>query len=187
MEPETESAIADATSPSEHPEAESRAAKARKTRLDTSTSAQRRAVARKAANTRWSTSKTSARNGAFPRARSKRASGATTIVFGKALAAAENRLAAAIQERAYHTNMTAMLDAEIPSLVQTISALQSTQNPQSFSQTPAPAIPAAARLASTVRLPAAAAQGAAVSADLSDAGDEDQFLKESDVAGGSWH
>lgn len=180
MEQELEQSLADALSHNEHPEPASRGAKARKTRLQTSTPSQRQSVARKAANARWGLKSASSR---------RRASGTTSAVFGKALAAAESRFAAAIEERAYHANMTAVLDAEIPSLVRTINALKNAQNPQ----TPPSILPrdAATQLASTMasdlRVPASPARGTTLDVNLADNEDEDQFLKTSDLAGGDWH
>jgi len=50
-------------------------------------------------------------------------------VFGIALAAAEKRLATAIEERARAASTWAILNAEIPSLQRTIAALRNQQNP----------------------------------------------------------
>ena len=108
--------------------------------------------------------------------------GPTSKLFGKALNAAEDRLAAAIQERAFHTHMTAALDAEIPSLVQTIRALKNTQEPQ----IPAPATTAATRLASTMRPSVSPVEIAIPQNEQSYDEEEDQFLRESSVAGGNW-
>lgn len=191
MEQHPEQPLADAPSSPpvelEHGQHESRGAKARKTRMQNSTPTQRRTVARKAANARWGAKNAPpGRRGLWRNS----APGATSAVFGKALAAAENRLAVAIQERAdhanmaaYHASMVAALDAEIPSLVKAIRALKNTQEPQLA----VPSVSAAQQLASTVRLPASPAQGTALGVDLSDTADEDQLLRDSDLAGGAWH
>jgi hypothetical protein len=104
---------------------------------------------------------------------------------------AEKRLAAALKERAQAMNKLAMLNVEIPSLIQIIKALQGPQNPQLV---PAGALDIASRVASDGSLPPAApqvlraAQGAAIGGiDLGDETDEDRFLRESPVAGGDWH
>ena len=162
MEQETEQPTVDA---SPAPEQESPASR-------------RKAIARKAAKARWGKKKASK----FSSASKKRALGPTSKLFGKALNAAEDRLAAAIQKRAFHTHMTAALDAEIPSLVQTIRALKNTQEPQ----IPAPATTAATRLASTMRPSVSPVEIAIPQNEQSYDEEEDQFLRESSVAGGNW-
>jgi hypothetical protein len=168
------------------PTQENRAPKARKTRMQTLTPRQRRSLARKAANARWNRPETFPGISSAQTKRRKRAGRNASAAFGDALAAAEDRLAAAIQERAYHANMTAVLDAEIPSLVQTINALKNTQNAQMAGAAAVPGVrinplsPSAGPLVSR-------AQGGAFSTNLSEGEDEDQFLKESGVAGGVWH
>lgn len=137
------------------------------------------------------------------RARYRHAAATSTpAVFGLALVAAENRLAEAIQERAYHANMGAALDAEIPSLVQTIAALKNTQNPQSplslARSSAARQIQTDLNLAGAGSDPApvtrpgvtipSRAQGAALAIDLGEPEDEDRFLREDPVVGGGqWH
>lgn len=107
---------------------------------------------------------------------------------------AEKRLAAALKERAQAMNKVAMLNAEIPSLVEIINALQGQRNPQAV---PAGALDLASIVAGGAFAPEArpaapqvprVAQGAAVGGiDLGDESDEDRFLRESPVAGGQWH
>ena len=58
--------------------------------------------------------------------------------FGKAHSYAEKRLAEALKERAESMNKVAMLNAEIPSLVQIIKALGMTPNVQGFQDFTAP-------------------------------------------------
>jgi hypothetical protein len=56
--------------------------------------------------------------------------------FGKAHSFAEKRLATALKERGEYMQRVAMLNAEIPSLVQIIRALGGTVNPQALAMTP---------------------------------------------------
>jgi len=148
----------------------------------------RQAIARKAARARWHPDPAAAvRTQSKP---AKRPARATLAVFGRALAAAESRLAAAIQERAYHANSLAALDAEIPSLTQTIRALQTTQGPSGASGAMTAAPTAAATLASAMLGSASAARGATLGVDLAEEIDEDRFLRESEIGGnrgGAWH
>lgn len=139
---------------------------------------QRRAIARKAAKARWGGKKTSGRK--YP-------PGKPSAVFGKALTAAENRLAAAIEERAYHINMTAALNAEIPSLTQTIRALTNIEKPQTPAMGILPAEQLASTLALNAQLPMAPAMGATLNVNLADDPEEDQFLKDANLPGGAWH
>ena len=129
-------------------------------------------------------------------------------VFGVALSAAEKRLAKAIEERAKAANLWAVLNAEIPSLQQTIAALRNQQTAIAslsdnlpnrleanqpdlaaiVSDSPLPAVIQPNSIQNVIHPPRASrARGAAVSANLGDNEDENKFLNDSDVASGEWH
>jgi len=118
-------------------------------------------------------------------------------VFGNALAAAEKAYGESIEELSYHENMTALLRARIPSLVQTIRALKNTQVPAALDLALAPAavLGPVSSVDGMPDMPSPAphprvsrAQGGAIGVDLaSTSDDEDQFLRDSVVAGGEWH
>ena len=150
--------------------------------------AQRTEIASNAARTRWGKKEPKK---ALKRARHSAARVSTPAVFGKALLAAESRFAEAIQERAYHANMMAALDAELPSLVQTIAALKNSQNPQVVTPaawaTTADASIAGAGSVPARRPPANRGGGMTLEANLATEEDEDAMLKDSAFAGGQWH
>ena len=159
-----------------------------KARMESLTRAQRKALAGKAAQARWGKTKPPAKKpGRGPKLAGMYAAPA---VFGKALVAAENRFAEALQERAYHANMTAILDAEIPSLVQTIAALKNSQGLQAPQVSAI--LPGDLALAGAGSIPApqqprrTRAQGGTMEVNLGDEEDEDKFLKDSMVGGGQW-
>ncbi len=118
-------------------------------------------------------------------------------VFGDALAAAEKAYGESIEELSYHENMTALLRARIPTLVQTIRALKNTQAPAALdlSLAPAAALGPVSLVDGMPDMPSPAphprvsrAQGGAVAVDLANENeDEDQFLRNSVVAAGEWH
>ena len=160
---------------------------------------QRSAIAGKAANARWSKDKvrrSEIRDQQAPAPATKlrrpvRPAPAPKT-FRDAHSYAEKRLAAALKERAQAMNKLAMLNAEIPSLIQIINALKGQQSPQ----TPAlgtveipgalaasPASPLVVRIGRVQG--GAGIPGIGDPVDLND--DEDRFLRESPVAGGDWH
>jgi hypothetical protein len=209
------------------------AIKAGKARMSNLSSQQRHELATKAAKRRWASSKSDnsasssqtspdvevseaaslPKNPRKPRDRRpalRRTS--NNRVFSVALNAAEKRLAKAIEERATAANLWAVLNAEIPSLQQTIAALRKQQNPTAFQpsfSSPASASPVTLETlvggsaeavspvtvsssdspAASIRtLRASRAQGTAVAVDLQNGDeDEDRFLRESPVANGQWH
>jgi hypothetical protein len=98
--------------------------------------------------------------------------------------------------------LVAMLNAEIPSLERTISALQSQRDPNSAlpsrSEVATSASWAAAMTPSTTFVPqrplrTSRARGGAVNVDLTPtmadatSSDDDKFLVDSEVGGGTWH
>jgi|SRR5208337_4985126 len=117
--------------------------------------------------------------------------------FGKAHSYAEKRLAQCIKKRAYYASLWAALNAEIPSLVQVIAALKSSQNPVPVSQMPSPYSDAAPWDANPQGVPVATpaqqiaatrVRGGAMGIDLGDPEeDEDRFLRGTGLPGGDWH
>lgn len=112
--------------------------------------------------------------------------------FGAAHNYAEKRLAEAIKERAECMNKLAMLNAEIPSLVQIIKALGNNQIPVEAYQVGAVPMPSFTPTAAPVPVlpplpPAPLAQGGAIGFDPAPEEREDQFLTESGpMGGGGW-
>ena len=183
---------------------------------------QRKALASLAAKTRWAAKKAAAKGDAYAEVgmatvpapqqpeqepavhkqsrtqcrQPKRAMPAPKA-FGAAHSYAEKRLAKCLEERAYHANMWAARNAEIPSLVQIITALKSSQNPAGIGPSPAAYSDVApwdanpqGVLAPTPaqQIAATRVRGGAVGIDLGDPDeDEDRFLKESGLPGGEWH
>jgi hypothetical protein len=121
--------------------------------------------------------------------------------FGRALSAAENRLAKAIQERAEAACKWAVLQAEIPYLERTIAALRGQPaplpqfSPPEFGAVfpwPNPAAGMGFAQPSPAAVPsnypqASRAQGSAVNVPLpGPEDDEDRFLNASGLPGGEW-
>lgn len=141
----------------------------------------------------------------------------TPKAFKGASSYAEKRLAEAIKERAEAMGKVAALNAEIPSLVQIIRALGTTQNPAPLDYTNVPLYPTNYDITHVVSdaptpvtnrprqtqttieqveppvqfpTPTKAMGGAIGGIDLdpiAEDPDEDAFLKDSGVAGGTWH
>ncbi len=109
--------------------------------------------------------------------------------FGSALAAAERRLAKAIEERAKAANIWAVLQSEIPYLERTIAVLRGQPVPNLPASTPefASVFPLSDPAQARPRHPEVSrAQGGAFSGvDLTE-DDEDRFLRESGLPGGEW-
>jgi len=185
----------------------------------------RRALGRKAAEARWNKTEKPANTKLGKKAQSALAPTASSApaakprpplrqaaapkAFREAHSYSEKRLAAALKERAQAMNKLAMLNAEIPSLVEIIKALQGGRNPQPAAagallaggvfapeaQLAPHGVPGDRSTVAGVTAQVAAAlsrvQGGAGipgigdPVDLND--DEDRFLRESPVAGGEWH
>jgi len=203
--------LPDAPVPESKPQA--RGGNARKQKLSPE---KRISIAKKAANARWGGNGKRIKASAASLAREKgRSSGRPQSgIFGRALAAAEERLAQAIQERARAASTWAVLNAEIPSLQGTIAALRNQQNPgtqPSYAQTlPDGSLPGTvtgvtagmgytlAQVVSDAPVPASATprglaasrvQGGAIGGtDLRENDEnEDVFLTETVTGGGQWH
>jgi len=166
-------------------------------RMGSLSKADRSKLASSAAKARWAAKKKPSFPAPAPPGRHRKALTAMRAplprVFTDALAAAEKAYAQSLEELNYHENMTALLRARIPSLVQTIRALKNTQTPITFDSSspdlgPLPTVDGLpAEPVPTAHPRVSRAQGAAMGVNLAEPDDEDRFLKDSIVAGGEWH
>ena len=171
-----------------------------KARMQALSPEEKHAIASKAARARWKKSKAAkkATRSANRRWAQLDSLSAMPAIFSETLETAEARYTEAMQLRTLYAGKIALLDAQIPSLIQTITALKNSLNPVSPAASvypPPPVYPvsgAGTRSLSPAHAPEIArnldrVHGGATGENLAEESEDDQFLKDSPVAAGNWH